>query len=96
MKKVPSANDNSDPVTESIPGGATPREDRASWRIPDARDGLTHKERVVLQVLAEAQKERGGRDVPMVMLYGRVVEKIDMSPQELMEIVKRLQGRTGP
>jgi hypothetical protein len=60
--------------------------------IPDAADGLTKKERIVLRALAEAQKERDGRRVPMVMLYGRVVEKIDMSPQELMDIVKRLTG----
>jgi hypothetical protein len=60
--------------------------------VPDAGDGLTKKERVVLRVLAEAQKERAGRRVPMVMLYGRVVEKVDMSPQELIDIVRRFTG----
>jgi hypothetical protein len=30
-------------------------------RIPDVRDGLTRQERVVLYVLHETQKERGGR-----------------------------------
>ena len=64
--------------------------------IPDVRDGLTKKERVVLQILAEAQRERGGRGVPMVMLYGRVVEKVDVSPQELMDMVKRLMAREPP
>ena len=32
-------------------------------RIPDVRDGLTREERVVLYVLHETQKERGGRNV---------------------------------
>ena len=50
----------------------------------------------MLQILAEAQRERGGRGVPMVMLYGRVVEKVDVSPQELMDMVKRLIPTFGP
>ena len=61
-------------------------------RLPDVRDGLTRRERVVLWVLHETQKERRGRSVPMVMLYGRVVEKLDMSMQELQAIVARLGG----
>ena len=40
--------------------------------IPDVRDGLTREERVVLHVLHETQKERGGRNVPTAMLWGRV------------------------
>ena len=32
--------------------------------IPDVRDGLTRRERVVLFTLHEVQKERGGRAVP--------------------------------
>src|SRR5690606_10383717 len=32
--------------------------------LPDARDGLTRKERIVLYVLHETQKERGDRPVP--------------------------------
>ena len=44
--------------------------------LPDVRDGLTREERVVLYVLHETQKERGGRDVPTVMLWGRVCEHI--------------------
>ena len=62
-------------------------------RIPDARDGLTRVERIVLLVLHQTQKERGAKNVPMPMLYGRVLERVDLSKQELMEIVQRLMGR---
>ena len=62
-------------------------------RIPDVRDGLTRVERVVLAVLAETQAEMKGRNVPMAMLYGRVVERIDLSQGELMKIVQRLAGK---
>ena len=30
--------------------------------LPDIRDGLTHRERVVLQCLYDLQQERGGRN----------------------------------
>ena len=59
-------------------------------RLPDVRDGLSRRERVVLWVLSETQKERGGRNVPTAMLYGRVVEHVDMSPDELIAILRRL------
>jgi hypothetical protein len=61
--------------------------------IPDIRDGLTRRERVVLYVLNETQKERGGRNVPTVMLWGRVCEHISMSPDELSEILAKLGAR---
>ena len=61
--------------------------------IPDVRDGLTRRERVVLYVLHEAQKERGGRNVPTAMLWGRVCEHIDMSPGELSELLAKLGAR---
>jgi hypothetical protein len=61
--------------------------------LPDARDGLTRKERVVLWVLAQVQAEREGRDVPLPMLYGRVLEHVDMSIGELQDIVARLGAR---
>ncbi len=65
-------------------------------RLPDVRDGLTRLERVILFVLAETQRERGGRDVPTAMLYGRVVERIDVSQAEFMAVLQRLIGtRTG-
>ena len=58
--------------------------------LPDVRDGLTRKERVVLWLLGVIQKERGGRNVPTPMLYGRVVEHVDMSVDELQAILQRL------
>lgn len=61
--------------------------------LPDVRDGLTRKERVVLWVLGETQRELDGRNVPTAMLYGRVVEHIDISADELQRILRRLAGR---
>ena len=61
--------------------------------IPDVRDGLTRKERVVLVTLRELQKENGNRAVHLPQLYGRVLEHLDMSQAELQAIVKRLAGR---
>lgn len=58
--------------------------------LPDSRDGLTRKERLVLYCLNRLQHERGGRDVPTAMLYGRVVEYLDMSEHELQLILQRL------
>jgi hypothetical protein len=60
--------------------------------IPDVRDGLTRRERVVLWVLHEAQREFNGRNIATAMLYGRVVEYIDMSVDELQRILQRLIG----
>lgn len=64
--------------------------------IPDARDGLTRKERVVLWVMRGAQEARHGRGVRMAMLYGRVVEHVDMSREEFLKIVERLSGLATP
>ena len=58
--------------------------------IPDVRDGLTRQERVVLYVLHETQKERGGRNVPTVMLWGRVCEHFYISPDDLSAMLARL------
>lgn len=58
--------------------------------IPDVRDGLTRKERIVLYCIHELQRERGGRNAPTVMLYGRVVEHINISEQELQLILQKL------
>ncbi len=60
--------------------------------IADARDGLTRVERVILHCLNEAQRERGDRNVPTAMLYGRVVEYLDISPGELQRVLQRLIG----
>lgn len=61
--------------------------------IPDVRDGLTHRERIVLYVLHETQKERGNRNVPTVMLWGRVCEHFYITPEELSEMLARLGAR---
>ena len=61
--------------------------------IPDARDGLTRTERIVLYVLHKTQAERGGRNVPTAMLYGRVLEYVDMSEAELHLYLDRLGVR---
>jgi hypothetical protein len=61
--------------------------------IPDARDGLTRKERIVLYVLNQTQRELGGRNVPTTMLWGRVCEHFYISPEELSELLARLGAR---
>lgn len=63
--------------------------------VPDVRDGLNVKERVVLYCLREAQNERNGRNVPTAMLYGRVVEHVDTSVEELQAILQRFVGVNG-
>ena len=55
-----------------------------------AIDGLTRKERIVLYCIDQIQKECGGRNVPTVMLYGRVVEHVNISEHELQLILQRL------
>ena len=67
-----------------------------NFELPDVRDGLTRKERVVLYVLHQAQKERGDRNVPTAMLWGRVCEHFYISPGELSEILARLGARPSP
>jgi hypothetical protein len=57
--------------------------------IPDVRDGLTRRERVVLVTLHRLERELG-RSVPTVMLYGRLSEVIDMDEDELNRILVRL------
>jgi hypothetical protein len=62
-------------------------------RIPDVRDGLTRVERVVLYVLHEAKREYGERYVPTALLYGRVVEHVDIGIAEFERLLQRLAGR---
>ena len=50
--------------------------------LPDARDGLTRLE-----------GERGGGAVPTAMLYGRVVEHVNVSVEEFQAVLARLVGR---
>jgi hypothetical protein len=59
-------------------------------KIPDVRDGLTREERVVVSVLHELQRERGDRNVPTAMLWGRVCEHFYISPERLSEMLARL------
>ena len=61
--------------------------------MPDVRYGLTRKERVVLHVLQQAQRERGDRNVPTAMLWGRVCEHFYISPEELSAMLARLGAR---
>lgn len=61
-------------------------------RIPDARDGLTRTERVILWQLNEAQREFPDRPVPTALLYGRVVEYVDLSVDEFQNLLRRLVG----
>lgn len=58
--------------------------------LPDMRDGLTRLERVILVELAALQDERGGRDAPTLMLYGRVLEVIDVSKEDFQAALRRL------
>jgi hypothetical protein len=58
--------------------------------LPDVRDGLTHKERIILYCLDQLQQEREGRNVPTAMLYGRVVEYIDMGIDEFQAAIAKL------
>ena len=60
--------------------------------LPDVRDGLTHRERIVLQCLHALQQERGRRNVPTGMLYETVVEYVNMSIEEMQSIFVRLVG----
>jgi hypothetical protein len=61
--------------------------------IADIRDGLTARERVVLYVLHQTQQERGDRNVPTAMLWGRVCEHFYISPEELTAMLARLGAR---
>jgi hypothetical protein len=59
---------------------------------PDARDGLTRLERIILWQLREAQKELGRESVPTALLYGRVVEHINVTVEEFQAVLARLVG----
>ena len=48
---------------------------------------------MVFHVLHETQKERAGRDVPTVMLWGRVCEHFYISPEDLSAMLARLGAR---
>lgn len=75
---------------ESAPSGTEPYD-----RLPDVRDGLTRVERVILWQLSLLEKERPGRNIPTAQLYGRVVEHVDISVDELQRTLGRLGARKG-
>jgi hypothetical protein len=82
------------PFTSEVPGGMT---DRSAFdSLPDARDGLNRKERAILYCLQQAQQELGGRNVPTIMLYGRVLELVDIGQDEFQVILARFAGLTQP
>ena len=62
--------------------------------LPDARDGLNRKERIVICCLMQTQKEFRDRNVPTVTLYGRVLEHIDMGEAEFQHILAKMAGLT--
>ena len=62
------------------------------FNLPDARDGLTHGERMVLWCLHELRQSYGDRQIPTSMLYGRVVEHVDMSVEEMKSVLVRFVG----
>jgi hypothetical protein len=65
-------------------------------KTPDIRDGLTSEERVVLYVLNETQTERGDRNVPTALLWGRVCEHFYISPEDLSRLLAKLGARRPP
>lgn len=73
-------------------------DDHETWdprlldRLPDVRDGLTRLERVILWQLHVTQRERDDRNVPTAMLYGRVVEHVNVSVEEFQRTLQRLIG----
>jgi hypothetical protein len=60
--------------------------------LRDARDGLTRLERIILWQLREAQQELGRDSVPTALLYGRVVEHINVTVEEFQLTLQRLIG----
>lgn len=63
--------------------------------IPDVRDGLTRVQRIVLYELHKAQKETGREFVPSIMLWGRVVEHLSISQDELTKVLNSLGTNSG-
>ncbi len=73
------------------------RRPNPAWdRLPDVRDGLTREQRVILYTLYEAEKERPGKRVATLMLYGRVCERIPMTKERFKSLLAQLVGRGVP
>ena len=58
--------------------------------LPDARDGLTRLERVILWQLHVLRQETGRTSIPTAMLYGRVIEHVNVSVDELQRVLQKL------
>ena len=63
--------------------------DERDW-LPDVRDGLNRVQRIVLWELWRAQRETGREFVPTVMLYGRVVEHVDLDEEQFQAVLQSL------
>lgn len=63
-------------------------------RLPDVRDGLNRLERTILWQIDVVRCELGREDVPTAMLYGRVVEHVDVSVDEFQSVLGRLTGHS--
>jgi hypothetical protein len=60
--------------------------------LPDVRDGLSRLERVILWQLDLARRDLGRASVPTALLYGRVVEHVDVSVERFQAALARLVG----
>ena len=63
--------------------------------LRDARDGLTRLERVILWQLRQAQLELGRDSVPTALLYGRVIEYVNVSVDEFQRALQHLMQLHG-
>ncbi len=61
--------------------------------IPDVRDGLTELERTILFVLYRLREEYGDRHVPTALVFGRVVEMIDVSKEDFIQALASAQTK---
>ena len=61
--------------------------------LPDVRDGLNRLERAVVYVMHQMEKEKPGRNIPTLQLYGRVVELVDCSKEEFQAVLNRMVNR---
>jgi hypothetical protein len=59
-------------------------------KLPDVRDGLTRRQRVVLWQLRRSQQDLGRESIPTALLYGRVVEHLSISTAEFQRILRQL------
>ena len=66
--------------------------ERGEDELPDVRDGLSRLERVILWQLDLARRDLGRASVPTALLYGRVVEHVDVSVERFQAALARLVG----